>query len=351
MGDVQYFDSDFSFEEHAAECAAQWEQCGRGGGGSAAASAEAETDDACDGDGMAEEDLLPNSQSKVWDEFHSNHSAGNFYKPRRYLTKCFPCILRYLSDDRAELQTERILLEIGCGSGSSCIPILKHCMETICEGGTRRVLLLACDSSPVAVETTRRYIEEKVLTDNEQSGGNETNLTFGAFVGDPGLTAEESDVSFLQKVKLAHDEHLIPHRPNNEVDHKFEDGIAGIVMMVFVLSAVAPSRVPRFLEQIYQTTQPGGKVCLRDYALYDMPMLRFAPSAACKSDATGDPVFVRGEGTIARFFSVESVRELFEAAGFRVAELKYATVYNHNRKTGEEMKRVFVHGVLEKPPS
>lgn len=81
-----------------------------------------------------------------------------------------------------------------------------------------------------------------------------------------------------------------------------------------------------------------------------MPMLRFDPTASCKSaSASGDPVFLRGEGTIARFFTVESTRELFEAAGFTTVELRYCTVFNHNRKTGQKLKRVFVHGVFEKP--
>lgn len=82
-----------------------------------------------------------------------------------------------------------------------------------------------------------------------------------------------------------------------------------------------------------------------------MPMLRFDSTAACKSAglSNNDPVFVRGEGTIARFFSVESVREIFESAGFATVELRYCTVFNHNRKTGQKIKRVFVHGVFENP--
>lgn len=96
--------------------------------------------------------------------------------------------------------------------------------------------------------------------------------------------------------------------------------------------------------------------------VYDMPMLRFEPSASCQYAASNnngdgddhdhdvsDPVFVRGEGTIARFFSIEAARSLFESVGFDTLELRYCTVYNRNRKTGQEMKRVFVHGVFRKP--
>ncbi len=37
------------------------------------------------------------------------------------------------------------------------------------------------------------------------------------------------------------------------------------------------------------------------------------------------------------------------AAGFTVEECEYVTVYNHNRKTGQKLKRVFVHCLFRKP--
>eukprot|EP00581_Thalassiosira_minuscula_P008510 CAMPEP_0183707896 /NCGR_PEP_ID=MMETSP0737-20130205/4316_1 /TAXON_ID=385413 /ORGANISM="Thalassiosira miniscula, Strain CCMP1093" /LENGTH=378 /DNA_ID=CAMNT_0025935635 /DNA_START=9 /DNA_END=1145 /DNA_ORIENTATION=- len=360
--DVQYFDSDFSFEEHAAECTAEWERSG----------AEIPTSDVASDD-ESDDDLLPQSQSKVWDAFHSNHSAGNFYKPRRYLTKSFPCILQYFQHDNtldggddgdAEPLTkeeDKILLEIGCGSGSSCIPIIKQCSEmeerSVGNATKSNHVLLACDSSPVAVETTRRFIEKMM---EKEYILKPCNFSFGTFVADPSLCEEESNFSFQREVKSAYEhiittnaeEHSVPKGCDRDGDdsHPDEGGIVGIVLMVFVLSAVTPSRVNRFLEQVYQTTKHGGRVCFRDYGLYDMPMLRFPPSSR-KSTAPNDPVFVRGEGTIARFFSVESTKELFESAGFTTVELRYCTVFNHNRKTGQKLKRVFVHGVFEKPAS
>mmetsp|Transcript_35003 Transcript_35003/g.84498 ORF Transcript_35003/g.84498 Transcript_35003/m.84498 type:complete len:371 (-) Transcript_35003:184-1296(-) len=357
--DVQYFDSDFSFEEHAEEVQQWWNKSGGGdgaGGASDTATPVLTEDD---------DDLLPQSQSKFWDTFHSNHSAGNFYKPRRYLLKSFPCILQYFEtgsrsstatcdggDQSQQKKEDRIVLEIGCGSGSSCIPLLKQCSDTECSGDAVKRVLLACDSSPIAVETTRRYIE-KMTSKEDSDAMPRADMLFGAFVADPSLCVEESKVSFLQEVELAYED-LASTRPsdqgNNSVEGPtFGGGIAGIVLMVFVLSAVTPSRVSRFLEQVYQTTKNGGKVCFRDYGLYDMPMLRFDHAVACKpTNSNDDPVFIRGEGTIARFFSVETTRDLFESAGFTTVELRYCTVFNHNRKTGQKLKRVFVHGVFEK---
>lgn len=272
MENVQYFDSDFSYEEHARECAARFGE----------KTCIQEHDDGGDDDGDDDDDrLLPQSQSRRWDDFHSNHSSGNFYKPRRYLTKSFPCILQYLetgyststaggggcSNDEFETRCDdRILLEIGCGSGSSCIPIMKQYSESVNASGKTdgaRCILLACDSSPVAVDTTRRFIDKVMGGSDEEQEARDSGarISFGTFVADPSLTEEENcGVSFPQHVKAACDD-LAPSTGGG----RDNDGIVGIAMMVFVLSAVMPSRVDRFLEQVKRALAPGGKVCFRDY--------------------------------------------------------------------------------------
>ena len=373
--EVQYFDSDFSFEDHALECNQQ-NQCDN----NTSTKQLTENDEA----------LLPQSQSNAWNAFHTNHSAGNFYKARRYLTKSFPCILQYFTkytmqqqgnkdDDKEEdihqrtaitqkneeRDDVRIILEIGCGSGSSCIPILKQCAEieefptTIEEenGIDVQRILLACDSSSVAVDTTQRYIAKFIEKEKETADDNtkrkSSDILFDAFVSDPSLKDEEADTSFLQDVTAAYEKLMSKEDDQNDNNYmiEFEKGIAGIVVMVFVLSAVTPPRVDRFLEQVYQTTSPGGLVCFRDYGLYDMPMLRFDDNAnvTCSTEMSDDQVFVRGEGTIARFFSIETTKRLFGLAGFETIECRYCTVFNNNRKTGQQLKRVFVHGVFKKP--
>jgi len=131
-------------------------------------------------------------------------------------------------------------------------------------------------------------------------------------------------------------------------------GLADIVLMVFVLSAVPPKRVPRFMKQIYDAVKCVGKVCFRDYALYDLPMMRFKEthsicSTCSDSDGKTPRLYARGDGTLSRFFSLDTIRDIFESAGFIMEELRYATVFNDNRKTGERLKRAFVHAVFRKP--
>jgi methyltransferase-like protein 6 len=443
---VQYFDSDFSFEDHARDCIAllqqrQQQQLDKPSSSCTCSvtaschpsstssfvmvhSSDIITEDHTSSDVFHEENdhqdnddddnLHPQSQAKFWDAFHTHHSAGNFYKPRRYLTKSFPCIMQYClnerilcpsGDDHSSMSNQgadpqcagsadKIILEIGCGSGSSCVPIIKQYYEImlvkqqqyqcptndemVAMEEQRRILFLACDSSSVAVETTRRSINSTLRQNDDIDHTAQPIFLFGVFVADPSQNNDGEDndrrcsynnCSLLRKVKMECEKMLSSTRGSLDEDDVQQsmidaavgdgtmmydgDGIVGIVLLVFVLSAVPPSIVDRFVQNVFLTTKPGGKVCFRDYGLYDMPMLRFDQTAVCKSAAsdTNDPVFVRGEGTIAGFFSIESVREIFESVGFAILELRYCTVFNHNRKTGQKLKRVFIHGVFEKPAS
>ena len=80
----------------------------------------------------------------------------------------------------------------------------------------------------------------------------------------------------------------------------------------------------------------------RDYGVADVTMYRHA---ICHEDC----LFERSDGTLAYYFSLEYMQSLVEASGhFRVMELSYATVITANRKKSIEIRRVFVHGVLQR---
>jgi hypothetical protein len=334
--DVQYFDSDFSFEEHARDCIALAQQqqqqqldkssspchpsssllyCGTDNSADIVASSTSSKFEGYNGNFGADDDndkLQPQSQANFWNAFHTNHSAGNFYKPRRYLTKSFPCIMRYLLDEtphrsddnhsesyqevdqRSTKGDDKIILEIGSGSGSSCIPIIKQYSEIMlmkqqqCRNDGDKVvldqycnILLACDSSLVAVETTRRAINSI----------SQSSFLFDAFVADPSLTGndgnndneEESNNTslFVREITMACATMLSSNRRSDTHCDQIElsntsfgggitvmhdgEGIVGIVLLVFVLSAVTPSRVEHFMRNVFLVTRPGGKVCFRDY--------------------------------------------------------------------------------------
>jgi methyltransferase-like protein 6 len=205
---------------------------------------------------------------------------------------------------------------------------------------------LACDCSAVAVDVCKSVIEKE--------NASATNC-FGAFVSDPSFEVEEANTTFSQDVMTAYMQLLSGSLHTATATNNPDECLADIVLMVFVLSAVPPKRVSRFLQQIYNATKCGGKVCFRDYALYDLPMMRFKEShcvhtsSCCDFDGAKPRLYERGDGTLSRFFDLETIRHVFEGVGFVMEELRYATVYNDNRKTGERLKRAFVHAVFSKP--
>ena len=60
-------------------------------------------------------------------------------------------------------------------------------------------------------------------------------------------------------------------------------------------------------------------------------------------------LYCRGDGTLSYFFSLDELRRRAEAAGFEVEEARYVCVINRNKKTGTELRRVFVHGLFRRP--
>ena len=102
--------------------------------------------------------------------------------------------------------------------------------------------------------------------------------------------------------------------------------------------AAAPCR------SVAEMLAPGGVVCFRDYAMYDMAMLRFHGA-----QKLGDKLYRRGDGTLAYFFAEEEVRGLLAEAGLEAEEVEYHRVNTVNRKKGVTLRRVFVHAVARKP--
>ena len=82
---------------------------------------------------------------------------------------------------------------------------------------------------------------------------------------------------------------------------------------------------------------------MRDYCLYDAAQLRASPGSVISAQA-----HVRGDGTLAYYFTEAEARSLIEDAGFQVLELKTATVRQRNRALGTETMRLFVHATAIK---
>jgi len=118
------------------------------------------------------------------------------------------------------------------------------------------------------------------------------------------------------------------------------------ITMIFTLSAIPFAIMPSTIEQCVSVLKQGGLLLFRDYGLYDMTMLRFLPH-----QRVGFREYMRSDGTLSYFFTLDTVRELFHAAGLITLELEYCCVRSVNRKNGKKMQRVWVHGKFMKPTS
>jgi methyltransferase-like protein 6 len=119
---------------------------------------------------------------------------------------------------------------------------------------------------------------------------------------------------------------------------------ADVALIMFTLSAVLPATMPQMLRNAWCGLRPGGVLCIRDHGLYDMVQLRI-PAEQC----IGRNLYRRGDGTLAYFYEPKELAGMAVAAGFEVLECEYVCVHNKNRKTGQLLKRVFVHGMFRRP--
>ncbi|KDP23696.1 hypothetical protein JCGZ_23529 [Jatropha curcas] len=266
--------------------------------------------------------------SKAWQRFHVRHSSGKFFKERRYLLKEFPELVSCGDFSR--------VLEVGCGNGSSVIPILR---------GNKNVIVYACDCSAETLQKAKEVADDAANIVSVQ-------YRFKPFCCDFALSGFPKWL-FCNSCKLAKKRFSSDVRETRTVDVNGsysleEDGccIGGVdfVTLIFTLSAVPLQRMPTALLECFSVLKPGGLLFFRDYGLYDMTMLRFEPDKR-----VGFREYVRSDGTRSYFFCLDTVRDLFVGAGFIELELEYCCVKSMNRRKRKSMQRVWVHGKFQKP--
>ena len=240
-----------------------------------------------------------NSPAAAWEAFHRIQNNGaKFFEPRRYLMREFPGLL----------EAQKVL-ELGCGSGSSALPVVQQNKD--CE-------VTAIDFSEASVSQLR-------------------DAARGLGLDPSRFRSEVCDVS------------IRPCPPPLQ-------GLgADACLMIFLLSAVERAQMPDVLSNAFEALCPGGQVFFRDYGLYDSAQLKWpsGQQSSTPASSAGPAVgstYWRQDGTLSHFFERSHLEALFTAAGFVTVESEYACVRVVNRKKGTHMQRVFVHGVFLKPP-
>ncbi|XP_022746452.1 methyltransferase-like protein 6 isoform X4 [Durio zibethinus] len=218
------------------------------------------------------EEQHSNDSIKAWQNFHVQHSSGKFFKERRYLLKEFPELVSCADGSK--------VLEVGCGNGSTALPILRE--------------MFSCK-------------DQNCLSDVGEKRTHETDS----------LSMEERSCCV---------------------------GGVDFVTLIFTLSAVPLQTMPTAIRECFSVLKPGGLLLFRDYGLYDMTMLRFE-----SDQRVGFREYMRSDGTRSYFFCLDTARNLFISAGFIELEIEYCCVKSVNRRNGESMRRVWVHGKFQKP--
>ena len=182
------------------------------------------------------------------------------------------------------------IIDVGAGVGSTAVALLRGLDGRISE-------YCATDCSRVGLEFLSSRIE-----------------------GEGKATLELWDIS----------SHPWPH------DRKFDR-----VMCIFTLSAIHPNLHKRSLFHMASALNDGGCILFRDYAVFDMTMFRHK--------AISENLYQRQDRTLAYFFEKDKFSELVSSIkGLCLEENSYCCVTNVNRKTKQELKRVFLHAVIRK---
>ncbi|XP_035227591.1 tRNA N(3)-methylcytidine methyltransferase METTL6-like [Stegodyphus dumicola] len=238
---------------------------------------------------------LEADSKKNWDLFYKRNKT-NFFKDRHWTVREFEELANTTVVNIAkEGETKPVLLEVGCGVGNFIFPLIAD---------KTKFFIHACDFSPRAIE----LLKENALYNSD---------ICHAFVID--VTKEE-----LNNV-------ISPDSVN-------------IATMIFVLSAIHPSKMSFTLKNIFKVLQPGGLLLIRDYGLYDQAMLRFGPGHKLSEN-----FYVRQDGTRAFYFSEEHLENLAIEAGFEVLVNNYISRETTNYKENIRVPRIYIQAKFLKP--
>ena len=123
------------------------------------------------------------------------------------------------------------------------------------------------------------------------------------------------------------------------------DASADCVTCFFVLSAIAPDRLPAVAAKIARVLKPGGRVLVRDYGRFDHAQLRFA-----KGRKLADNWYVKSDGTRCFYFETTDLDALFRPHNFAGTAV-YVCQKHINRATRQVRRRVFVQADFRKTSS
>lgn len=228
-----------------------------------------------------------------WDKFYKRNTT-NFFKDRHWLDREFPSLMS---------KPNCVGLEVGCGVGNLVFPALER---------NTTLKLFACDFSQNAITLVK------------------TNESFTELLRQDRLEAFVADIT------------------TDDPFPAISSGSLDFVTCIFVLSAIPPDRHLQVLQQFSTLLKPGGCICFRDYSVGDLAQQRF--QKAKEVPKLEDHLYVRQDGTMSYFFSLEYMQRLVESAvgDLDIEVLEVVERRTTNVKRGLDEARYFLQGVFRK---
>lgn len=249
-------------------------------------------------------DKMEHLAHRKWDLFYKRNS-NNFYKNRHYMEKAFPL---EFNDDL--YVSNKVLVEIGSGSGANVLPLLEKTLLTV----------HCYDFSRVAVNLLNENPTFQKASEEGRASARVWDITmpYEEIEGDDGITIDKN--------------------PG-----------ADIVMLLFCLSAISPHKMLQAVRNVASTLKPGGILIFRDYGRYDEAQMKLGSS---KGKHISDNFYLKGDGTRCYYFDLEDVCVLFsgeQGSGLKILQLEYIQRLYLNRATKLHRRRVWVQGRFQKP--
>ncbi|EME32507.1 Methyltransferase-like protein 2-A [Galdieria sulphuraria] len=245
---------------------------------------------------------------KDWNHFYST-KQNKFFKNRYNLRYFFPELLPAGVEPKTwhppvQLQGQKcvepptveelrlcrytIVLEVGCGVGNSIFPLIR---------ANPNLFVFGIDFSEEAIRLLRDNVEYDCRR-------------VYAFVAD----AAEDEQKIYQII------------PPHSIDY---------ITLFWTLSAQSPEDMKYTVKLAQNLLKPGtGKVLFRDYAFGDLAQIRQHPKNCVDRN-----LYLRGDGTLAYYFTESFLQSLFPSSHWETLELVTHTKAVVNRKENKNMTR------------
>lgn len=253
-----------------------------------------------------------------WESFYRRYSSS-FFKERQWIPKEYPEII---------IHTNRIL-EIGCGTGSTIIPLIKARID-------RDNDYLQENSEHFSIEEERDSKETIGLTETEIE---KCSNIYGVDYSSTAISILQSRIPSIKDQFISKD--ITKIKDMIYFDKKPIDSI-DIILLIYTLSAIHPSEYESIFSLIHRTLKTGGVVIFKDYYEMDLTQLRFK-----KDQIIDKNMYKRGDDTYVYYFNKKEIESLSKDL-FRIVKYKEDTKLVINRKKKKEMYRCFVEIKLEK---